>query len=85
MGIFEFITKKKENRELRENYNIIVKAYTRGKKTIEEEDVYEIIMEGEKQQNMYYHSIIERDFNAMLEQNVTLEEIKKYFSDPFLE
>lgn len=32
MGIFEFITKKKENRELRENYNIIVKAYTRGKK-----------------------------------------------------
>lgn len=42
-------------------------------------------MEGEKQQNMYYHSIIERDFNAMLEQNVTLEEIKKYFSDPFLE
>jgi len=80
MGILNLF---KKHRELKSNYNLIIKAYTRGMCN-EHANVIDIITEGQKAQNKFYYSVIKRDMNAMFEQDMTIEEIKEYLKDPFI-
>ena len=73
----------KKHRELKENYEMIIKAYTRGRCN-ENANVIDIITEGQVAQSRYYNNIIKRDMNAMIEQDLSIEEIKDYLKDPFI-
>jgi len=88
MGILDIFKTKKAKKKAcnTEDFNIIIQAYTKGKMSrgIDGMTVYEIILEGEREQNKYFYSILHRDLKALREQGASLGEVNSYFENPFI-